>query len=216
MVVVNLKLSRHKVQHATDLFADACLVALALTADFLFRRHIMMMLDLRQRIETQLAVGTLLSATSGFLLSGCGPRGIFGTGRDFTVGQGLLCGRLRLGEQRAHVKQMLLLCISNVSFAPRSVHPAAQQTQFVDRFLMIFAKLIEILCSAIQHLFEIGSPLFHLTQPPLLLSVLLLIFVRSLFHHGVVLLVFVRSLFHHGVLLCHQSMALCKVAGKRK
>jgi hypothetical protein len=97
---------------------------------------------------------------------------------------------------------MLLLCIGHMPFASRTVHPAAQQTQFVDRFLMNFAKLIEILCSAIQNLFEIGSPLFHLTVPPLLLGVLLLIFVRSLFHHGVV--------------LCHQSMALCKVAGKGK
>jgi len=86
MVVVNLQLSGHKLQHPADLFADARLVALANTADFLFRRHIVMMFDLRQRIQTQLAVGTLLSTTSSFLLSGCDPRRVFSTGRDFAVG----------------------------------------------------------------------------------------------------------------------------------
>ena len=71
---------------------------------------------------------------------------------------------------------MLLLGISNVPFTPRTVHPAAKPTQLVERFLMIFPKLIEVLCSAIQHLFEIGVPLS-------LFGVLQLIFARSLFHH---------------------------------
>jgi len=86
---------------------------------------------------------------------------------------------------------MLLLCIGNVPLPPRTVHPAAKQSQFVDRFLMLFAKLIEILCCAIQNLLEIAVP-------PLLFGVLL-------FHHGKQIL-----------LLCHQSMALSKVAGKGK
>ena len=89
---------------------------------------------------------------------------------------------------------MLLLCIGNVPFTPRSIDPAAEQTQFVDGFLMGFAKLFEILCSAIQHLFEIGPRSSH--QPLLLLGVLL-------FRHG-----------EQSLLLCHQSMTLCKVAGK--
>ena len=56
---------------------------------------------------------------------------------------------------------------------------------------MIFAKLIEILRSAIQYLFEIdvSLPLFGVL----------------LFHHG-----------EQSPFLCHQPMALCKVAGKGK
>ena len=70
---------------------------------------------------------------------------------------------------------------------------------------MIFAKLIEILRSAIQYLFEIRVPL------PLL-CVLLQLLSESLFLFGVLL-------FHHGEqspFLCHQPMALSKVAGKGK
>ncbi len=70
MMVVNLQLSRHKIQDPTDLFTDACLVTFALTADFLFRRHIVIVLDLRKRIQAQLSVGTLLSTTGSFFLSG--------------------------------------------------------------------------------------------------------------------------------------------------
>ena len=91
---------------------------------------------------------------------------------------------------------MLLICIRNVSFTPRTVHPAAKPTQFVDRFLMLFAKLIEILCSAIQNLFEIAVPL------PLFGVPLLLLFGVSLFPYD-----------EQCLLLCHQLMALCKVAG---
>ena len=86
---------------------------------------------------------------------------------------------------------MLLLCIGNVPLPPRTVHPATQQTQFVDRFSMLFAKLIEIRCCAIQNLRQIAVP-------PLLLGVLQ-------FPHG-----------EQCLLLCHQSMALCMVAGKGK
>jgi len=63
---------------------------------------------------------------------------------------------------------------------------------------MLFAKLIEILCSAIQNLLEIAVP-------PLLFGVLLLIFARSLFHRG-----------EQCLLLHHQPMALRKVTGKGK
>jgi hypothetical protein len=64
---------------------------------------------------------------------------------------------------------------------------------------MIFPKLFEVLCSAIQHLFEIGVPL-------MLFGVLLVHLLGVL-------------LFHHDeqcLLLCHQSMTLSKVAGKGK
>jgi hypothetical protein len=117
----------------------------------------------------------------------------------------LFCGRLGLGEQCAHFKQMLLLCISNVPFTPRTVHPAAKQSQFVDCFLMVFAKLGEILCSATQDLIEIRVS-------PLLLGVLL-------FHHGQQSLLLSGALFQsceQRLLLCHQPMALCKVARKGK
>ena len=117
-MVVNLELSRHKIQDSTDLFTDTRLLALTLTADFLFRRHIVMMFNLWQRIQAQLSVGTLFSTTGSFFLSGCGLGCVFCTRRDFTAGRGLLCGRLGFGEQFAHFKQMLLLCISNVPFAP--------------------------------------------------------------------------------------------------
>ena len=63
---------------------------------------------------------------------------------------------------------------------------------------MIFAKLIEILRSAIQYLFEIDVPLLLLSVLPLLLS-------GPLFQSC-----------EQCLLLCHQSMALCKVAGKGK
>ena len=56
---------------------------------------------------------------------------------------------------------------------------------------MVFPKLIEILCRALQHLFEIDVPL--------------LLFGVLLFHHG-----------EQCVLLCHQLMALSKVAWKGK
>ena len=91
----------------------------------------------------------------------------------------------------AHFKQMLLLCIGNVPCTPRTVDPATKQSQFVDRFLMVFPKLIEILCRALQHLFEIDVPLQ--------------LFGVLLFHHG-----------EQCVLLCHQLMALSKVAWKGK
>ena len=81
MMVVNFELSGHKLQYPADLFADARLVGLANTADLLFLRHVVMMLNLRQRIQTQLAVGTLLSTTGGFLLSSCDLRCVFGRGR---------------------------------------------------------------------------------------------------------------------------------------
>ncbi len=198
MMVMNLELPRYKLQHATDLFADAGLVALANTADLFFRRHIVIMFHLRQCIKTQLAVSSLLLTPGRLLLSGCDLCGVFGTAKDFIVGGRLFCGRLRLGKQRTHLKQMLLLRIRNVPFPPRTVHPAAKQSQFVERLLMLFAKLIEILCCAIQNLFEI-------TVSPLLFRVLLLIFARSPFHPDEQIL-----------LLCHQSMALRKVAGKGK
>ncbi len=70
MMVVNLQLSRHKVHAPTDLFANAFFLTFALTADFLFRRHIVIVLDLRKRIQAQLSVGTLLSTTGSFFLSG--------------------------------------------------------------------------------------------------------------------------------------------------
>ena len=82
VVVVNLQLSGHELQHPTDLFADARFVALANTTDFLFVRHIVMMFELRQRIQTQLAIGTLLSTTGSFLLSGRSQRGVFSTGSN--------------------------------------------------------------------------------------------------------------------------------------
>jgi hypothetical protein len=93
---------------------------------------------------------------------------------------------------------MLLLWISNVPFTPRTVHPAAKQTQFVDRFLMLFAKLIEILRSAIQDLLEIRVPSLLLNEQSLLLS-------GPLFQSC-----------EQRLLLCHQPMALSKVAGKGK
>ena len=147
------------------------------------------MFHLRQRIETQLAVRTLFLTTGGFLLSGGGLRSVFGTGRDITAGGRLFCGRLGLGKQRTHLKQMLLLWIRNVPLAARTIHPAAKHTQFVERLLMLFAKLIEIRGRAAQNLLNIAAPL--------------LLFCVAAFHLG-----------KQSLLLCHQSMAFCKVAGE--
>lgn len=188
---MNFQLPRHKVQHSTDVFAKAHLFTAALITDLLLVCHIMMMFNLRQRIQTQLSVGSLLPATGGLLVSSRNPRGVFGTCGDFTFSWHLPGRRLRRGEQTAHLKQMLLQPISHVPFTPGTVDPPAKQSQFVDRPAMFFAKLSEIIRGAIQNLFEIG--------------VSLLLFGGSLFPHD-----------NLSLLLCHQSMALCKVTGKGK
>ena len=156
------------------------------------------MFHLRQRIETQLAVRTLFLTTGGFLLSGGGLRSVFGTGRTVTAGGRLFCGRLGLGKQRTHLKQMLLLWIRNVPLAPRTIHPAAKHTEFVERLLMLFAKLIEIRGRAAQNLLNIAAPLLLFCVPLVLFSV-------AAFHLG-----------KQSLLLCQQSMAFCKVAGEGK
>ena len=94
MMVVHLQLSRHKVQDPTDLFTNAFFLAFALTADFLFRRNIVIMFNLRKRIQAQLSIGTLLSTTGRFFLSGRSLRRVLSTGRDVAAGRGLLGGRL--------------------------------------------------------------------------------------------------------------------------
>ena len=68
---------------------------------------------------------------------------------------------------------------------------------------MLFAKLIEIRCSAIQDLLEIRVPLPLFGVLLLQLLSVFPLFSVLLFHHG-----------EQSPFLCHQSMALCKVAGK--
>lgn len=107
MMIVNFQLPGNELQHPADLRADARLLFLAGTADFFFRLEIVLMINLRQSIQTQLPVRSLPA-----------PAGSPGFSRRSLGGSIALLGVLRIGfrQQAAHVKQMLLSGIRNMPF----------------------------------------------------------------------------------------------------
>lgn len=179
MVIVHFQRSRHEVQQTTHVFADAGLLASACITDLLVLRDIVVMLDLRQSIQTEFPSGTLAATTRGTLLSRqTGPGVLSRCRRRFGCGP---CRGVRPGvrQQTGHVKQVALPRIRHMTLATRAKRPPLQLMQQLERLPVLLLQPGEGFRGATEHLVEIAvllglfrgllllfaDPLFLLADP---------------------------------------------------
>ncbi len=67
-MVVNMQLSRNEFEHATDVFTDELLFRAANGTDLLIFSDIVIVVNLRKRLQTHLSISTLLLPDSRLVL----------------------------------------------------------------------------------------------------------------------------------------------------